>query len=133
MTWTGQRIWVFAVLLNGLFFGIEAAFYEWTDFFPIASLGTAIFGSIITAPLLFLIIPLVKLGKRIPCRVNVRIVCLAIMLVLTGFLFLMGLGALFTSEFPIDFINSLMVTALPSILIAVFLKRRALARLYTNE
>ena len=93
MNWTGFRIWILSVLLNGLFVGVWAGFTDEPILSLPVSFLVALIGIFITAPLLVIVMLLVDLAAKLGYTVNARIFWLFIMLTLVGcsYAFLLGL------------------------------------------
>ena len=133
MNWTGFRIWILAVLLNGLFLGVWAAFDESPMLFLPATFGIALIGIFITAPLLVIVMLLVDLAGKLPYAVGARIFWLFIMLALVGASYLFLLTLVIGRDFwksENDLMSGLMLSMLLAIGLAVFSERKSLKRRY---
>lgn len=129
MSWTGFRIWIFSVLLNGVFLGVWVAFEESpVAFLPIA-FGAGLIGLFVTAPLLVIVLLVVDLAGKIPYSVNARIFWVFIILAIIGcsYIFLLQLMITKTEN---ELANGLKILVSLAIGLAVFFERNSLRRRY---
>jgi len=133
MNWTGFRIWIFSVLLNGLFVGVWVGFTDEPILSLPVSFLAAIVGIFITAPLLVIVMLLVDLAAKLPYVPNARIFWLFIMLTLTGGIYVFLLQLMIFRNFwknENDMGNALLFSISLAIGLAVFSERNSLRRRY---
>src|SRR4030095_15564918 len=136
MNWTGFRIWILAVLLNGFFLAVWIAFDGQPILFLPALFGFALIGIFITAPLLVIVMLIVDLAGKLRYSVNARIVWLFIMLTLIGGAYLFLLQLMLSRNFwkyESGLVNGLMFSIALAIGIAVFSERNSLRRRYEMQ
>ncbi len=133
MNWTGFRIWILSVLLNGLFVGVWVAFNEEPILFLPVSFVAALAGIFITAPLLVIVMLLVDLAAKLPYAINARIFWLFIMLALVGGIYIFLLQLMIVRNFfknDNDMGNALLFSIALAIGLVVFSERNSLRRRY---
>jgi len=133
MNWTGFRIWIFSVLLNGLFVGVWVGFTDEPILSLPVSFLAALVGIFITAPLLVIVMLLVDLAAKLGYTANARIFWLFIMLTLVGCSYIFLLGLMILKNFwrnENDMGYAMMLSISLAIGMAVFSERNSLRRRY---
>jgi hypothetical protein len=136
MNWTGFRIWILSILLNGLFLGVWVAFDGSPILFLPALFGFSLIGSLITAPLLVIVLLIVDFAGKLRYSINARIFWLFIMLTLVGCTYLFFLQLIWSREFwkhESDLVSGFMFSISLAIGFAVFFQRNSLRRRYEME
>jgi len=136
MNCTGFRIWIFSVLLNGLFVGVWVGFTDEPILSLPVSFLAAIVGIFITAPLLVIVMLLVDLAAKLGYAVNARIFWLFIMLTLVGCSYVFLLQLMILKDFwknENDLGYALMLSISLAIALAIYSERNSLRRRYEME
>lgn len=129
----GIRIWLRAIAINT---GMWFVFLLWITGASAFIFGffALFFGIVLTAPLLLVVIPLVKLSCRLPYSLLSRMSWLIICLVVLLWFYLVAINGLFFGEWgqPGDEERLIIVAACFSLLVAIIMTRSSLEQLHVD-